>query len=235
MPGLGYDGIEGDNDRVRIALITFAFNNARVINWLRMRGTHIKNENWAGLERVNEAINLQIQNDKVLLDRLQRPCSVFATFETEEGYNRALMYNEVVKQPDYHKYAEFIGREIEIQPASEPTDIIWENRFFTEEQRRIKSIIVSIIIAILLSLSFTIIYICQKSSLALKNKYPKLNCKEFSENYIGKRDTFQKEAINEYLHNFNAQETHFTGPLQCFCQSERVNKISANTNYKLLS
>lgn len=70
MPGLGYDGIEGDNDRVRIALITFAFNNARVINWLRMRGTHIKNENWAGLERVNEAINLQIQNDKVLLDRL---------------------------------------------------------------------------------------------------------------------------------------------------------------------
>lgn len=35
MPSLGFDGEEGDNDRVRIAIITFAFNNARVINWLR--------------------------------------------------------------------------------------------------------------------------------------------------------------------------------------------------------
>ena len=35
MPSLGFDGEEGDKERVRIALITFAFNNARVINWLR--------------------------------------------------------------------------------------------------------------------------------------------------------------------------------------------------------
>lgn len=57
MPNLGFDGEEGDNERVRIALITFAFNNARVINWLRSRGTHIKNENWAKLSKVNFTIN----------------------------------------------------------------------------------------------------------------------------------------------------------------------------------
>lgn len=27
---------------------------------------------------------------------MQRPCSVFATFETEEGYERATRYNEYV-------------------------------------------------------------------------------------------------------------------------------------------
>ena len=57
MPSLGFDGEEGDKDRVRIALITFAFNNARVINWLRQRGFHIKNENWGKLEKVNTTIN----------------------------------------------------------------------------------------------------------------------------------------------------------------------------------
>ena len=50
--------------------------------------------------------------------------------------------------------------------------------------------IVSIIIAILLSISFTIIYVCQKSSLALKNKYPKIDCKEFSKPYEGYKDVF---------------------------------------------
>jgi hypothetical protein len=51
-----------------------------------------------------------------------------------------------------------LGQEIEIQAASEPTDIIWENRYFTEEERRFKSLIVSIIIALMLGLSFAIIY-----------------------------------------------------------------------------
>ena len=127
-----------------------------------------------------------------------------------------------------------LGYPIDVKEASEPTDIIWENRFFTPKQRQIKSFIVSIIIGVLLGISFVVIYICQKNSLALKNKYPKLNCREFAENYVGKRELFQKEAINEYLHNLNAVEFHFTGPLQCFCQQERVNKMPSTTNYKLL-
>ena len=102
---------------------------------------------------------------------------------------------------EFRQYQHFLGQEIEIQPASEPTDIIWENRFFTPEQRRLKGIIVSIIIGILLGLSFAVIYVCQKNSLALKNKYPKINCNEFSRDYVGKKEVFQREAINEFLHN----------------------------------
>ena len=70
MPSLGYDGEEGDNERVRIAIITFAFNNAKVINWLRERGNHIKNEAWAKLENVNNKINTAIKTDQQLLDQL---------------------------------------------------------------------------------------------------------------------------------------------------------------------
>lgn len=90
MPNLGLDGTEGDDVPVKIAQITFAFDNYQVIQWLRARGTHIKNEDWARVDAVNLKINNAIKNDQELLDKLQRPCSVFATFESEEGYNRAL-------------------------------------------------------------------------------------------------------------------------------------------------
>ena len=70
MPPLGFDGVAGNAERVRIAIITFAFNNAKVINWLRERGTHIKNENWTKLEKVNATINREIKTDPRLLDRL---------------------------------------------------------------------------------------------------------------------------------------------------------------------
>jgi len=51
--------------------------------------------------------------------------------ETEEGYSRAKIYNEMVKKGEYKFFDKFLTKEIELQEASEPTDIIWENRSFT--------------------------------------------------------------------------------------------------------
>jgi len=85
--------------------------------------------------------------------------------------------------PEYARFRTFLGEEIEIQPASEPTDIIWENRSFTERERNIKKGIVTLIIIGLLILSFAIIFLAKKASLAKKNQYPKVNCKEFEDNY----------------------------------------------------
>ena len=86
MPSMGMDGQEGDDLPVKIAIITFAFENSKIINWLKERGLHIKNENWANLEKTNNKINDALKNDQVLLDNQQKPVSIFATFETEEGY-----------------------------------------------------------------------------------------------------------------------------------------------------
>ena len=49
-----------------------------------------------------------------MLDKLQRPCSVFATFETEEGHARALKYNEVVEDSDFKHFSTLLGQNIEI-------------------------------------------------------------------------------------------------------------------------
>jgi len=40
MPNLGYE----DHDEVKIAQITFAYNNSQVINWLKKRGTAIQKQ-----------------------------------------------------------------------------------------------------------------------------------------------------------------------------------------------
>ena len=56
---------------------------------LNKRGVFIKTEQWEKLREINAEIAESI-TDSDFLDDLQRPCSIFATFETEEGYNRAL-------------------------------------------------------------------------------------------------------------------------------------------------
>lgn len=39
--------------------------------------------------------------------------------------NRATNYNDSLDLPEYTEYREFLGQEIEINGASEPTDIVW--------------------------------------------------------------------------------------------------------------
>lgn len=95
------------------------------------------------------------------MDKLQRPCSVFATFESEEGRARALRYNELVSDDDdFRHWGTMLGQEIDIQEAAEPSDIIWENRAYTDKQRKIKKGVITLVIMCMLGLSFSIIFVC---------------------------------------------------------------------------
>jgi hypothetical protein len=42
FPGLGIDGDEGDEAPVKIAMVTFAFDNAEIIYNLKRRGQYIR-------------------------------------------------------------------------------------------------------------------------------------------------------------------------------------------------
>lgn len=42
-----------DNDQVRVADLFFSYDNSAMIHALRARGLAIKNNNWAGLEKIN--------------------------------------------------------------------------------------------------------------------------------------------------------------------------------------
>lgn len=85
--------------------------------------------------------------------------------------------------------------------------------------------------------SFFVIYTSQKMALALKSKYPKMNCDPYLEEYENRREVWMKDAINE----FRAQEAReerggtplFAGPMQCFCINEKKTKHKKSEYYEL--
>lgn len=166
FPNLGIDG-DGD-DPVKIAIITFAFNNSEVIENLKLRGQYIKNEKWKKMEKLNSKMTNRLHNSQELLDKMQTPVACFISLESEEGKCRADIYNETVMMGEYAQYRTFLGSEIDVSGASEPTDIIWENRHFTSFQRFVRSIVVCIVLLGVLCCSFALIYTAQKTSLAMK-------------------------------------------------------------------
>lgn len=74
------------------------------------RGTKIKKEKWDKLADINQEITEKIKNPK-LLDKLQTPCSVFVTWETEEAIQRALTWNE---NEEEKPQMSILGQDIEV-------------------------------------------------------------------------------------------------------------------------
>ena len=97
MPDLGYDeeGVRYTYD-MKIAQITLAYSNAEVVQWLIERGTAIKSEKWDRVTKIEGKIveKLRKDDDGKFLDKLQRPCSAFVTWDSEEALRRAEKYSE---------------------------------------------------------------------------------------------------------------------------------------------
>jgi hypothetical protein len=76
---------------------------------LKKRGNFIKAEKWEKVDEINDKIDNSLKNEK-LLNELQTPCSVFMTFESEEGYNRAIGYNVATKNGELPRhYSKILG------------------------------------------------------------------------------------------------------------------------------
>lgn len=214
FPSLGY---EETND-VKIAQLVFAFDNAGAINLLRKRGTCIKTLKFDQMRRLDS----EIQDFKEKnFDSLTRPVTAFITFENEEGLNRAIQYDEIVNAEDrFAEWRTLYGCKLEFDDASEPTDIIWENRHFTSWDRLRKTIVVVIAIGILLACSFLLIFIFSKQADKARTKYPVVNCDAYT-GPTGYGDALKKFAIEEWAFNQKLEEagsaTQYIGAMQCFC------------------
>ena len=70
FPALGIDGPEGDIMPVKIAIITFAFNNAEISHNLRRRGKMIAREQWKKYEKLHDKMQSRLANSQELLDKM---------------------------------------------------------------------------------------------------------------------------------------------------------------------
>ena len=196
LPDLGYE--EQAPDRIRISMISFAFDNAKLINLLRERGNYIKFEKYDKMREVNAKIDA-LKGDPKSLTLFNRPVTAFLTFENEEGLNRCKNYDETVMNDNqYRAYRDLLGESLNFEDASEPTDIIWENRRFTAFERFQRTIIVICCVALLLFISFMFIFVCSKKASLPVLQYPTTQCEETTEIY---GTNLEKLSIQEYLTN----------------------------------
>jgi len=113
---------------VKVAVTTMAFDNREIIALLRERADYIKKEKWDKMREVMQRIN-DLKRDH--FHQLITPCSIFITFESEEGsYLAKSLYTicEMNSSLEHLNYWLTGKHTITIKRASEPSDIIWENR-----------------------------------------------------------------------------------------------------------
>lgn len=109
---LPHQDMDDDVTEIKIAMLTFAFDNSKVINLLRERGAAIKAEKWDEQKKVEDRINdLKAES----LHTLTTPCSVFMSFEREEGVTRALRFDDLCEATNQENLKVWLDKhEIEI-------------------------------------------------------------------------------------------------------------------------
>jgi hypothetical protein len=141
----------------------------------------IKAEKYDKMRDINKKIDILVDQNTA---KYNRPVTAFITFENEEGLNRCQGYKDTVQSDSqFAEIRTLLGQELDFQDASEPTDIIWENRHFTRWDRIKRTIIVCICVFILLAISFSFIFICSQGANRPLLKYPATNCKEIQDTY----------------------------------------------------
>jgi hypothetical protein len=183
--------------QVKIADISFAFNNAEIINLLRERGGFIMRQQYDKMREVEAKIT-QVKNDK--FKELIQPCDAFITFEEEDGGIIAQEYEPKFnyagkKEP---AIAQFMGDDLFMVEATEPTNIIWENRHFTAQEYFIRTCKVFAIVFVLISISFVIIFVCKVKAIEASSMYPTVDCRDILKTY-GNWESQQQYAYREYV------------------------------------
>ena len=126
-------------------------------------------------------------------------------------------YNELIEtSDDYIGYDKLLGEPLDINDASEPTDIIWENRHFTAWDRTQRTTVVVIIISALLFASFILLFYLSVIAQTAANKYPITQCNaKFNDQFSSEQAYWQtvkfEQKANAGKHNPVYQFT------PCYC------------------
>lgn len=92
--------------------------------------------------------------------------------------------NEAVDRKEIPSFFDHLLTErIEISEAPEPTDIIWENRYYSDKERGSKAAGVAVVIVILLLISAGFIFTFSVKGKKLKEKYPLTDCIDITKFY----------------------------------------------------
>ena len=156
----------------KVADIVFSFNNARLIQALRIRGGYIASQDFDKMREQEVKINELFQE----FDSLTVPTAAFITFESDDSKNLALLVTNSEERILNQSIDDF-------KHTSEPTDIIWENRHFTNNDYLCRQLFAFAIITVLLFGSFIVVYIISSYSAKLAAVFPPVDCDGIEDAY----------------------------------------------------
>ena len=110
-----------------------------------------------------------------------------------------------------------MNKPLKFRKATEPTNIIWENRQFNVKDRVIRSLAAITIVSLLLSISFYGIFITKKKAVSLVSKYKMDNCADLV-SYYG--EDLEKFAFHEWISYYQKGARQLSGVMNCFCKHE---------------
>jgi hypothetical protein len=110
---------------------------------------------------------------------------------------------------------ELDGEPMDVKPATEPTNILWENRHITKREKSCRIGAAITVITIILLIAFFLIFIC-KRYVTPKGKV-NVDCKDIA-NMYSSNSMYKHFALKEYYDTMMKEPaTPATGVLQCFC------------------
>ena len=131
-----YDRDKFPESTYAVADLQLAFDNDNMMAQLEKRANLLKKRQFAKANEVERKLT-EIKNEK--FEDLTIPRLFYCTFHTEYAYTKANEANDML----------FLGNHINIQQATEPTDIIWENRHYRKIHRRVRWVFVFLFMILL--------------------------------------------------------------------------------------
>ena len=96
-----------------------------------------------------------------------------------------------------------MGEPLFFKKASEPTNIIWENRENSKSKKRFNTLKVLSLVFLILFLSFWMVFELKKQAIENNKKYRAVNCMEIKEHYKG--ETYERYTWIEYNGYYNSK------------------------------
>ena len=205
-----------ETNDIRIANIFFAFDNPKLMKLLMERGKYIISEEQDKEDELDEKID-NLKNDE--RESFIVPVTAFITFETQEGYERALRFEGTRKWCKVVADHEFMNKPLIFQAAVEPTNIIWENRHFTQNEQFWRTVIVRAIVVAIMVGVFILFFVLKIQVAENNQKYPPVDCERQLEVY-GTYDNMKYYAFFEWYQMYDIKTIQkLSGSLQCWCKN----------------
>ena len=134
-----------------------------------------------------------------------KPELAFITFEEEDGKIVADSYEN--KDDSY--IPKFLGTSLKFIEATEPTNIIWENRHYDDAHYYKQGIKVFILVACLLAVSFITIYFFKSDAIAQASKYPTIRGKDVIRQYQDPPNNFADNSRMSLLYEHAKSEYEY--------------------------